>query len=202
MKTFSYLLLGLSLFFISCGQNGHTSATETPAEIASLEAPEDAKPIYQFELQDIEGNAVSLDQYKGKVLLVVNVASKCGYTPQYEDLQAFYEKYKEKGVVILGFPANNFGGQEPGSNAEIQQFCKKNYGVSFPMFAKISVKGDDTHPLYQYLTDKGQNGRIDAKISWNFNKFLIDREGYVVEHFKSGVKPQDGKFMDILQELL
>jgi glutathione peroxidase len=143
-----------------------------------------------------------LNEYKGKVVIIVNVASKCGLTPQYAELQEFYEQYKDKGVVILGFPANNFGAQEPGTNSEIKEFCTKNYGVTFPMFAKISVKGEDIHPLYQYLTQKSLNGVIDAPVQWNFQKFIINKEGKVVESIQPTTSILDAKVKSILQTLL
>ncbi len=139
------------------------------------------KTIYQFTMNDIAGNPVSLKDFEGKVVLMVNVASECGLTPQYEQLQALYASHESKGLVILGFPANNFGAQEPGENAEIQSFCKKNYGVTFPMFSKISVKGDDQHPLYQFLCSKEKNGLTDATVKWNFQKFLIGKNGELLE---------------------
>ena len=138
------------------------------------------KTIYDFKMKDIDGKEVSLAEYKGKVVLIVNVASHCGNTPQYKDIEAMYEKYKDKGLVVLGFPANNFMGQEPGSNEKIKQFCTMEYHVTFPMFAKISVKGSDMAPLYHYLTSKEENGVIDAPVKWNFQKFLIGRDGKVI----------------------
>ena len=138
------------------------------------------KSIYDFKMKNIDGKEVSLSEYKGKVLLIVNVASLCGNTPQYKDIEALYEKYKDKGLVVLGFPANNFMGQEPGSDEKIKAFCTKEYSVTFPMFSKISVKGSDMHPLYKYLTEKSENGVIDAPVKWNFQKFLIDRDGHVI----------------------
>ncbi len=137
--------------------------------------------IHQFTMSDINGQDVNLSQYKGKVVLIVNVASKCGLTPQYRDLQKLYAEKKNQGLVILGFPANNFAGQEPGTDDEIESFCQKNYGVSFPMFSKISVKGDDIHPLYQFLTDKEKNGVMDSKVKWNFQKYLLNKDGELVE---------------------
>lgn len=160
------------------------------------------KSVHDFEMVTIDGQKVSLSQYKGKVLVIVNVASKCGLTPQYADLQEFYEKYKGKGVEVLGFPANNFGAQEPGTNSEIKEFCTKNYGVTFPMFAKISVKGDDIHPLYQYLTQKSQNGVLDAPVKWNFQKFIINKEGKVVESIEPTTPVTDPRFKEILSKLL
>jgi len=129
--------------------------------------------IYDFKVEGLEGGSINLGKYKGKKMLIVNTASKCGYTPQYKDLEALYEKYKDK-LVIVGFPANNFAWQEPGSNAEIKDFCEKNYGVTFPMAAKISVKGKNMAPIYHWLTHKEENGVMDATISWNFNKFLLN----------------------------
>ncbi|MDQ3801189.1 MAG: glutathione peroxidase [Acidobacteriota bacterium] len=143
-------------------------------------------------MADIDGNNVNLKKYKGNVLLVVNTASKCGFTPQYESLQAVYDKYKAEGFYVLGFPANNFSGQEPGTNEEIKEFCTSKYKVQFPMFAKISVKGEDQHPLYQFLTGKQTNPNFAGDIKWNFNKFLIDRKGRVVARFDSKDKP-DGE---------
>ena len=147
------------------------------------------KNIYGFEALNIEGKTTSLKKFKGKVVLIVNVASKCGLTKQYEGLEALYKKYKDQGLVILGFPCNQFLGQEPGTEAEIAQFCNVNYGVTFPMFSKISVNGDETHPLYQYLksTLPGKDGKPD--IEWNFAKFLIDRNGKPVLRFHPKVKP-------------
>ena len=150
------------------------------------------KSILDFKMKDIDGNDVKLKKYKGNVLLVVNTASKCGYTPQYEGLQATYEKYKSEGFYVLGFPANNFGGQEPGTEAEIKEFCTLKYKVTFPMFAKISVKGDDQDPLYKFLTSKETNPQFAGDITWNFNKFLIDKKGNVVARFSSKDKP-DGE---------
>ncbi|MDR0699146.1 MAG: glutathione peroxidase [Tannerella sp.] len=135
------------------------------------------KTLYDFTVKTIDGEDFSLSELKGRKVLVVNVASKCGLTPQYKDLQALYEKYKDKNFVIVGFPANNFGRQEPGTNEEIKEFCTLNYGVTFPMMQKISVKGDDIAPLYKWLTQKSENGKEDAEVTWNFQKFLIDENG-------------------------
>jgi glutathione peroxidase len=135
------------------------------------------KTFYDFTVQTIEGKTLSLAEFKGKKVLVVNVASKCGLTPQYKQLQELYDRYGAGNFVIVGFPANNFGQQEPGTNEEIQTFCTQNYGVTFPMMAKISVKGDDIAPLYAWLTRKSANGKQDAEVSWNFQKFLIDEQG-------------------------
>jgi glutathione peroxidase len=147
-----------------------------------------ASGIYSFTLNSIDGKPAPLADYKGKVVMVVNVASQCGYTPQYSALQAIYEKYKDKGFVILGFPANNFGAQEPGTNEEIKTFCTRKYSVTFPMYSKISVKGDDQAPLYAYLTKETGSG-ISGEIKWNFTKFLVDRNGKVVQRFEPAVTP-------------
>ena len=147
------------------------------------------KTIYDIKVKTINGEEITLEQYKGKVLLIVNVASKCGYTPQYDGLETLYKKYKDQGLIILGFPCNQFGSQEPGSEAEIQNFCRVNFGVTFPMFFKINVNGEETHPLYQYLKSE-QPGILGTEaIKWNFTKFLVDKEGNVVERFGSSTKP-------------
>jgi len=156
-------------------------------------SPADPPPgssIYEFTMRNIDGENVKLYAYNGKVILTVNVASKGGYTPQYEGLEALYQKHKDSGLVILGFPANNFLSQEPGTEAEIKEFCSTKYKVTFPMFAKISVKGEDQHPLYTYLTNKRSNPDFAGDISWNFNKFLIDRQGKVVARFGSKDTPE------------
>lgn len=144
--------------------------------------------IYDFKVEGLEGGTIDFATFKGKKILIVNTASECGYTPQYKELQSLYEQYKEK-LVIVGFPANNFGGQEPGSAAQIKAFCEKNYGVTFPMAAKVSVKGSDMAPLYKWLTSKEANGVLEAEIGWNFNKFLIDEKGHMVAYFPSKIKP-------------
>ncbi len=144
--------------------------------------------IYNFKVEGLEGGTINFASFKGKKILIVNTASKCGYTPQYTELEELYEKYKDK-LVVIGFPANNFGGQEPGTNADIKEFCTGTYHITFPMASKISVKGDDMHPLYQWLTSKEKNGVLDAEIKWNFNKFLVNEKGELVAYFGSKVKP-------------
>jgi len=144
--------------------------------------------IYDFSVPALDGGKIDFSKYKGKKVLIVNTASQCGYTPQYEDLQKLYDTYKDK-LVIVGFPANNFGGQEPGSNTEIKEFCKKNYGVTFPMAEKVSVVGDDIHPLFKYLTDEAAKIGISKPIAWNFTKFLLDENGKLITVFPSKVKP-------------
>jgi glutathione peroxidase len=160
------------------------------------------KSVYDFTMKDIDGNAISLSKYKGKVLVFVNVASKCGYTPQYENIETFYELYKDKGVVVLGFPANNFFAQEPGTDEEIKTFCTSKYNVTFPMFSKISVKGDDMNPLYQFLTKKELNGVTDNSVKWNFHKIIVDKNGKVVTEFASKIKPSDETFLKTIDDLL
>jgi glutathione peroxidase len=147
------------------------------------------KSVYDFTLNSIDGQPAPLSAFKGKVVMLVNVASRCGFTPQYTALEAVYEKYKDRGFVIVGVPANNFGGQEPGSNQEIKTFCTSKYHVSFPMMSKVSVKGDDTTPLYQYLTGKSANAATAGEIKWNFTKFLIGPDGHVITRFEPDVTP-------------
>lgn len=150
-----------------------------------------SKPsIHAFKVESIDGGVIDFAKFKGKKILVVNTASKCGYTYQYEGLEKLYDQYKDK-LVIVGFPANNFGGQEPGSNAEVKEFCTSKFDVSFPMAAKVSVKGKDKADIFKWLTEKAENGVLDANISWNFNKFLLDENGQLIQHFGSSVKPTD-----------
>jgi glutathione peroxidase len=158
--------------------------------------------IHEFKVKDIKGTERSLSEFAGKVLLVVNVASKCGSTPQYKGLEALYQRYRERGFAVLGFPANDFAHQEPGTDEEIQNFCSLTYGVTFPMFAKISVKGKDIHPLYAFLTDKKTNPGFSGKITWNFNKFLVDRTGAIVGRFDTKDEPLGDKIPRAVQEAL
>jgi glutathione peroxidase len=160
------------------------------------------KSIYDFTMKDIDGKPVKLSAYKGKVVMLVNVASKCGFTPQYAGLEKIYTQYKDKGFVILGFPANNFMGQEPGTEAEIKQFCSLTYGVNFPMFSKISVKGEDKHPLYKFLTDKTTDPEFGGEISWNFNKFLIDKNGKIIARFGSKDTPESAPVIQAIEKAL
>ena len=161
-----------------------------------------ASNVHEFTLHAINGTPTPLANFKGKVMLLVNVASQCGYTPQYEGLQALYTKYKDQGLVIAGFPANNFGGQEPGTNEEIGAFCRSKYGVTFPMFAKISVAGSDQAPLYQFLTDKRANPKTGGEIQWNFTKFLVDRAGRVIQRFEPAVEPDSGELVAAIEAAL
>lgn len=151
--------------------------------------------FYEFEVTDIDGNSFSFNQLKGKKVMIVNVASKCGFTPQYEQLEALYQKYKDQNFVIIGFPANNFKEQEPGSNEEIKSFCTLTYGVTFPMMDKISVKGDDMAPLYQWLTDKDLNGESNSSVKWNFQKYLINENGILVDVVNPWVSPDTTKII-------
>ena len=180
-------LLGLSCF------SPENSAVNKVTSFNNQEQPMDNATFHSFEATDIDGKPFAMSSLKGKKVMVVNVASKCGYTKQYEPLQKLYETYKDQGFVILGFPCNQFMGQEPGGESDIKAFCQKNYGVDFPMFSKIDVKGKDQHPIYAWLTQKEQNGVEDSKVSWNFNKYLIDEEGNYVRHLDSGTDPFDAE---------
>ncbi len=158
--------------------------------------------IYDFTMKDIDGKEVRLAEFRGKVVLIVNVASKCGFTPQYEGLEKLYEKYREQGLVILGFPANDFLGQEPGTDADIKSFCSLTYNVTFPMFSKISVKGRDQHPLYAFLTGKDTNPGFAGAITWNFNKFLVGRDGKIVNRFGSKTAPENPELVAAVEAAL
>ncbi|SHE44987.1 glutathione peroxidase [Mariniphaga anaerophila] len=158
------------------------------------------KSFYDFTVKDIEGNNFALSQLKGKKVLVVNTASKCGLTPQYEQLQKLNDNYGGDDFVIIGFPANNFNQQEPGTNTEIAEFCQQNYGVTFPMMSKISVKGNDIHPLYKWLTSKAENGVLDSEVQWNFQKYLIDENGNLIKMVPPKVKPDDEQITSWLKE--
>lgn len=151
--------------------------------------------IHQFKVNDIAGAEFDFSTLKGKKVMVVNVASECGFTPQYKDLQALYEKYKDKNFIIIAFPCNDFGGQEPGTSGEIKSFCEKNYGVTFPVMEKVSIKGEKPAPVYQWLTAKEKNGVEDSNVKWNFNKYLIDENGRYVKHFGSMKKPMDDEII-------
>lgn len=180
-------LIALAIMATSCREDQpqvQAGDTTNPRETVVQD-----KPLYGFELNDIEGTRVKLGKFRGDVLLLVNVASNCGYTKQYAGLQALYETYKDQGLVVMGLPANDFGAQEPGTNAEIQAFCTTNFGVTFPMFAKISVKGDGMAPLYEFLTRSTANPDLAGDIQWNFTKFLVDRKGNVVGRYASKVEP-------------
>ncbi len=162
----------------------------------------DSAPVLGFTVKKNDGTPVKLDHYRGNVLMIVNTASKCGYTPQYEGLEKLYQKYKERGLRILAFPANNFGAQEPGTDAEIKNFCTTKYNVSFDLFSKISVKGDDKAPLYRYLTEQEKETALNGDIKWNFQKFLVDRQGHVVARFESADEPLSPKVTEAVEKLL
>lgn len=168
----------------------------------ALFAANSGKTVHDFNVKDIDGNQVSLAKYKGKVLLIVNVASMCGNTPQYKDIQALYTKYSSKGLVVLGFPANNFMGQEPGSDKDIKAFCTREYAVTFPMFSKISVKGKDIAPLYSYLTQKTENGVTDAAVTWNFQKFLVGKDGRVITSVSPKTSVNDAEVIKAIEAAL
>jgi glutathione peroxidase len=172
----------------------------TAASLFSLSSTNDSANISEFKVKDINLKEVDLSDYKGKVLLIVNVASKCGFTSQYAALQEVYEKYKDKGFEVLGFPSNDFGSQEPGTNEEIKNFCTLNFGVTFPIFDKVNVKGKDKEPLFNLLTNNPVTGK--SSIKWNFEKFIIDKEGNVVERFRSATKPDNKKIISLIEKEL
>jgi glutathione peroxidase len=161
-----------------------------------------ASSVHEFTMNSIDGKPAPLSAYKGKVMLLVNVASKCGYTPQYKGLEALYRRYKDQGLVVIGFPANNFGAQEPGTDEEIKTFCTRNYDVTFPMYSKISVKGDDQAPLYKFLTDKAVNPATGGDVRWNFTKFLVDRSGQVIGRFESRIAPESTELTGAVEKAL
>ncbi len=170
--------------------------TLTLAVITMAFTTSGTKTLHEFRAQTLEGADFNFADLKGKKVLIVNTASECGYTPQYKDLEALYEKYKSKNFVIIGFPCNDFGGQEPGTSADIKAFCTKNYGVTFQMMEKVSIA---TSPIYKWLTSKAENGVLDATVKWNFNKFLVDENGHLVKHLGSGVKPMDNEITNWIE---
>ncbi|QDU37285.1 Hydroperoxy fatty acid reductase gpx1 [Maioricimonas rarisocia] len=186
------LLLAACILTLSLGQ------------FVAAESQKDSKvdDALSFKMESLTGDEVDLSKYRGKVVLMVNVASECGATPQYAPLQGLYSKYKDKGLVVLGFPCNQFGSQEPGTSQEIRQFCTANYGVTFPMFAKINVNGEEAAPLYKYLTSKETNPKHAGPIGWNFEKFLIDRDGNVVERFPTPVDPASDDVVEAIEREL
>lgn len=192
--TLSMGLLGCSTATPS-GQNPVLPAVSTAQEF-------DSTSIYSHTLKDIEGWSVALSRYRGKVLLVVNVASECRFTHQYSNLQRLYMKYRDRGFLVLGFPTNNFGRQEPGSNAEIKEFTDSQFNIKFPLFSKISVAGEDMEPLYQCLTSPETSGKFAGPITWNFNKFLIDKDGTVIARFPSEVDPLDPQITEAIEAVL
>ena len=186
-------------FFVALGSGVVMGLPEGRAGQEGLRMAAKTTSLYDFTMDDIDGKPVNLGQYKGKVLLVVNTASFCGNTPQYADLETIYEQYRDKGFEILAFPANNFGQQEPGTNAEIKGFCLTKYSVSFPLFSKISVKGSDKHPLYQYLTEQSA---FPGEVEWNFQKYLVDRAGNVVGRFHHRTKPLSPEVVKEVERVL
>jgi glutathione peroxidase len=191
------ILIVFAIIAFACTSGVQKQKTDSN-QITSLEQLLMEKSIYDFKMKDINGEDVDFSKFKGQKLLLVNVASKCGYTPQYADLQKLHEAHGDK-VTIIGFPANNFGGQEPGTNEEIKQFCSENYGVTFKMMDKVSVKGSDKDPLYRWLSDKDLNGWNDKEPSWNFCKYLINENGELVKFFPSSVKPMDEEIIKLIE---
>jgi glutathione peroxidase len=161
-----------------------------------------SKSVHNFKVHDLSGKEVQLNMYKGKVLLIVNTASECGFTPQYEDLEAVYQLYKNKGFEVLAFPSNDFGGQEPLNGNEIQQFCSVKFHTTFPIFDKIHVKGKNANPLYSFLSNKSQNGNVNIAPKWNFQKYLIDKNGYVIDYYLSTTSPTSAKVKKAIEALL
>ncbi|RUT68144.1 glutathione peroxidase [Flavobacterium cupreum] len=186
MKKILFLAYGM-LFLFSCQNQAQTNKIKTP----KTEKVMTKETIYQFKVEDLSGNPFDFASLKGKKVMIVNTASKCGLTPQYKDLEAIYKEYKDKGFVIVGFPANNFASQEPGTNEEIGAFCQQNYGVTFPMMDKVSVKGDDMCEVYKFLTQKSKNGLQDSEVEWNFQKYLINEKGELVKVIKPRTLPTD-----------
>jgi len=184
MKKISLLI---AILILSSCQN----QAQNNIKAMESQTPVEKQTIYQFKVTDLYGKEFDFSTLKGKKLLIVNTASECGLTPQYKDLEAIYRKYKDKNFVIIGFPANNFGSQEPGSNEQIAKFCQMNYGVTFPMMSKISVKGKDIHEVYQFLTQKNKNGLQDSQVEWNFQKYLINEEGELIKVLSPRVLPTD-----------
>ena len=189
-------LLMITPFFWSCYNQAQKSTNNKSSSNQAMSK----QTIYQFQVEDLEGNTFDFSTLKGKKILIVNTASECGLTPQYEQLQAIYEKYKDKNFVIVGFPANNFGSQEPGTNQQIAAFCQKNYGVSFPMMAKISVKGNDMHAVYQFLTQKAKNGLEDSEVQWNFQKYLINEKGELEKVISPRTLPIDDEVVNWIED--
>ncbi|WP_162128262.1 glutathione peroxidase [Flavobacterium phycosphaerae] len=190
MKRLLTLSCGLMLLW-SCQNNAQTKSVAATTKNTTMNAETKTETIYQFKVTDLYGKQFDFSSLKGKKILVVNTASECGLTPQYKDLEAIYEKYQDKNFVIVGFPANNFGAQEPGNDSQIAQFCKMNYGVTFPMMSKISVKGEDKHDVYKFLTEKSRNGLQDSEVEWNFQKYLINEKGELEKVLSPRVLPTD-----------
>jgi len=188
------LFFGAILMMVSCQNQAQSERIAT--NNTEKKSPMNKETIYQFKVKDLSGNDFDFATLKGKNILIVNTASECGLTPQYKDLESIYEKYSDKNFVIIGFPANNFGSQEPGSNQEIATFCQKNFGVTFPMMAKISVKGKDMAPIYEFLTQKSKNGLQDSDVEWNFQKYLINENGELEKVLSPRVLPTDPEIIN------
>lgn len=191
MKNIGFILLLFVFVLQSCSNQKTEISKAKTAELME-------KSIYDYKVEGIDGKEINFADFKGKKILIVNTASECGFTPQYADLEKLSQEYKDK-LVVVGFPANNFGGQEPGTNVEIGAFCQKNYGVTFPLAAKVSVKGNDIAPIFKYLTDKDLNGLKNTSILWNFTKFLVDENGKLVDTFVSTTKPTDNAITKYLK---
>lgn len=194
MKLF-HTFTAILVLSLACNQS---SKSISPLKNSTTKTMEKGS-IYTFKVKDLSGNEFDFASLKGKKILIVNTASECGLTPQYEQLQAIYEKYQDKNFVIVGFPANNFGAQEPGTNEQIGAFCKKNYGVTFPMMEKISVKGSDMHEVYQFLTQKSKNGLEDSDVEWNFQKYLIDENGHLYDVISPRTLPNDSSITNWIE---
>ena len=177
-------------------------AWASPAIVSAEDRPKKPASVLDFRVRDIDGKEVDLARFRGKVLLIVNTASQCGYTPQYKDLESIYEKYKSQGFEVLAFPANEFGSQEPGTDEQIKEFCSTNYKVSFPLFSKIVVGGKQIHPFYEFLTSSTTNPKFAGQIPWNFAKFLVNRKGEVIARFEPGVKPESPELTGSIEKAL
>jgi len=194
------IIISLCLvIFLVAGCKKEKSAATDANEAITENIEQETENIYQYQVTDLYGESFDFSDLKGKKVMVVNTASECGLTPQYEHLQKLYDTYKDKNFVIVGFPANNFGGQEPGSDAQIASFCKENYGVTFPMMSKISVKGADMHEVYHFLTEKQKNGLQDSEVAWNFQKYLLDEKGELVMVVPPKTLPTDPSIVDWIE---
>ena len=194
---FHWVVWVFCMGLLGCGDGVQSDHDQVPPQVSDFKSP-----IYSFKLKDIDGWPIALSRYEGKVLLVVNVASECRFTHQYANLQRLYMKYRDRGFVVLGLPTNDFGSQEPGTNAEIKEFVTSQYNIMFPLFSKISVKGKDMHPLYQYLTSPETSGEFAGPITWNFNKFLIGKGGTTIARFGSEIDPLDPQITEAVEAAL
>ena len=203
LNRFFHCIIGLfCIALLSCSTGRQPDHNQIPPKTSGIQESDSTGTIYSFKLKDIDGWPIALSKYKGKVLLVVNVASECRFTYQYTNLQRLYMKYRDQGFVVLGFPSNDFGHQEPGTNAQIKEFATHQFNVMFPLFSKISVKGEDINPLYQCLTNPEINGKFGGPITWNFNKFLIDKNGKTIARFPSEVDPLDPQITETIEAAL